>query len=349
MLTIHAGLHKTGSTAIQQYLSRAPKEVRKGLAYLKARSNKFSRNDGVAIPTNPEQWRALTSRALATHRDVVVSDEGIFGSPWGDSNMYIETQERAGAISRAFAGLTDFQVVVYLRPQYQWFESLYTQMIQQGESISPDGFIAKHADSNYVSYSRLVSDLTSVLGGEHLVFRAYRPGNDVVEDFLAVIGRVGPPVLDGARLANVSINPAQVELLRRINETGEDPTTGQLGRIFFQGKGFSHLRRDYSVFPALQQQQLLNRTKEDWEHLGAAVAQTRLAQPAPFQDIAEGIDSLTLRPFIGAPENCEEIIGETTRAFHPLIQNAMALKSVQKRLVYVIKSRLEIIRQTGTL
>ena len=359
MLTIHVGLHKTGSTAIQRYLAQASKEPGNGLAYLRARNVRFSGGDGADIPTSSEQWRSLTGETLSTRREVVISHEGILGDPWGDSEIYRGAKESVEEISKAFTGLTDFQVVIYLRPQHQWLESVYTQAIQQGGVICPETFIAGRLEAKYLRYSRLIGDLTSILGVENVVVRPYSAGRNVIEDFLEVLDRpshLGPV---GPQRENVSINPAQVELLRRLNEIKRIPGQKGSGRRFFQKIDVNNLGSDFSVLPEYAQEYLIKLTEEDWRILGAAVEGTRFAEPTIFRDIADEAIKAGVRPYIGAPVHQEELIREATRALSLAIPMAVAYqdspnrplealteqpprKSRRSRLVHGIRTKLEI-------
>ena len=111
MLTIHAGLHKTGSSAIAQYFTKATADRKHRLGFVRGRSPAFE------IPRSAAQWRDLTLGLLETHGDAVVAIDGILGSPWGESEMYLGAKERAEVLREAFTGRTDFQGVIYLRPQ----------------------------------------------------------------------------------------------------------------------------------------------------------------------------------------------------------------------------------------
>ena len=357
MLTIHVGLHKTGSTAIQRYLAQASKELGDGLVYLRARNERFSVGDGVDIPTSSEQWRSLTGKALATHREIVISHEGILGSPWGDSEIYLGAKERVEQISEAFTGLTDFQLVIYLRPQHQWLESVYTQAIQQGEVVSPQTFVAGSLEAKYLRYSRLIGDLTPILGVDRLIVRPYVAGGNVVEDFLKILDRPSHLGFVGSQSENVSISPGQVELLRRLNGIKGTLGKDRPGRRFFQDIDVGNRGGAFSVLPEYAQEYLIKLTEEDWQILGAAVEGTRFAEPAIFRDVADKAAKVAVRPHIGAPVHQGELIREATRALSVAIPMAVAYqespnqplealieqppkKLLRSRLVHGIRTKL---------
>ena len=127
MLTIHVGLAKTGSSSIQESLRSLPAVSRPSLVYLG--DDILCSTNGFQVPRGLSKNRSQTLRVLATNRDVVLSSEHYLSSAW---IMYRNAVESALEMRSLFADHADFRVVIYLRPQLQYFESLYVQWSKAG-------------------------------------------------------------------------------------------------------------------------------------------------------------------------------------------------------------------------
>lgn len=319
MLTIHVGLHKTGSSAIQQYLAKAPPRTTRRLAYLGP--DNLLGSEGFQVPTDPKRGRSRALAVLAKDRDVVISSEGFLGRGW---SMYANARHSALAMRDHFADHTEFQVVIYLRPQYQWFESAYTQFVQEGNCEPPEEFVGRLLETRYASYSSLIDDLTSVLGSDRLIVRAYTGGTNAVADFLGLIDLPAYSSLDFLPRANVSITPQQVQLLRRINESTNDASLKQQGRWFFQTISVGEKPQELSVLPEDLQQELIRLTHSDWQALTTRVQGTRSAEPEQFERVAEKAADAAVRPFVGEPANQDAVIREASGSLAtaiPLVWN----------------------------
>ena len=339
MLTIHVGLHKTGSTAIQQYLAHAPRRTTRQLAYL-GRDNLLG-SEGFQVPTNRKRGRSRALEVLANDRDVVISSEGFLGRGW---SMYANARHNALAMRDHFADHTDFQVVVYLRPQYQWFESAYTQFVQEGNCEPPEEFVGRLLETRYAAYSSLIDDLISVLGSGRLVVRAYTDGTNAVADFLGLIDLPSHSSLDFLPRANVSITPQQVQLLRRINESTNDTTLKHQGRWFFQNISVGEQSQELSVLPEDLQQELIKLTHSDWQALFIAVQGTRFAEPLILQQVAEKAAHAAVRPFVGVPAMQDAVIREASRSLAtaiPLVWNQnRQVKPRAQRMVSRVRNKV---------
>ena len=351
MLTIHVGLHKTGSTAIQEYLAHAPPRTARRLAYLGP--DNLLGSEGFQVPTDPKRGRSRALAVLANDRDVVISSEGFLGRGW---SMYANARHSALAMRDHFADHTDFQVVIYLRPQYQWMESAYTQFVQEGNCEPPEEFVGRLLETRYASYSSLIDDLISVLGSDRLIVRAYTGGTNAVADFLGLIDLPAYSSLDFLPLANVSITPQQVQLLRRINESTNDTTLKHQGRWFFQNISVGEQSQELSVLPEDLQQELIKLTHSDWQALVTTVQGTRFAEPEEFERVAEKVADAAVRPFVGSAAHQEEIIREAAQALATAIpitwqgRNPVAkraLHKVRNNPRDLLPSALRVIQRRG--
>lgn len=139
-LYIHIGLPKTGSTSIQQMLHRLSPSLEQVGVHVVAASADGGRHRlempmayerGDRFPAVEANWRALSEelRRCAAPR-LVVSNEN-FSRP----------RERAHCVPR-FAELAcslnlDVEVVACVRPQWQWVEAYYTELIHAMAVVPP--------------------------------------------------------------------------------------------------------------------------------------------------------------------------------------------------------------------
>ncbi len=236
---------------------------------------------------------------LGHDRHVIVSSEGFLGNVW---EMYPDAPCRARAIRDFSNQHTDvFEIVIYLRPQYLWFESLYTQYVQEGQTSCPEKFLEIMLSSRYTYFASLVKDLLGVLGPDHLVIRPYWDDIDVVQDFATVIGIEQSDWGHDDFWLNASITPAQVPILRELNRLAP-PTMSQLARHFLQGISQSQRREQAptSVLPEEWQERLIQLTLSDWNQLSGLVAGIRHTQLASVDKVLESARQAKVRPQVGS-------------------------------------------------
>src|SRR5699024_9725120 len=128
-LVIHIGLHKTGSTAIQNVLGNARNFLlQEGIIYPSFEGEFYHHglvNPWIALPkvysfSDPAKaWKDLTELAKGDHTVIVSSEE--FSRLQRSSINYKEVRE----ITRAFDEVT---VVLVLRHQLQYIQSIYLEV-----------------------------------------------------------------------------------------------------------------------------------------------------------------------------------------------------------------------------
>ena len=325
MITVHAGLHKTASTSIQEYFSHLPRHLRRKFHYVPA--GDFLGKHGFQVPGGSGKSESELIKALARDRHVVISHESFLGNPW--DGMYRFAQERVAEMARYFAGQSEFQVVVYLRPQHQWVESVYKTCIQDGMRVSATDFVVQLLDTSHIRYSALVDGLLEVIGPESLVVRPFHRDINAVEDFLEVIGAVETRGADYLPRYNVSISPMQTEILRHVNEFGSNEVPNWVRAWFFQHFVRPEEELEMSVLPEGLQERLFRLTREDWRSLGEIGRRTGIAQTEAFDRAADSADQVTVRPYVGASEYREEVLVTASKA----IANAIPVVFEQQNTI----------------
>jgi hypothetical protein len=203
---VHIGTHKTGTTSLQLFTAtnRAALESA-GLALVMAgRTPNFpylnyllaSKLSSQATETRASLAQELQDKSVAA--SLITSE---------DLSLLYTQPDALGVLASAIrdANYTP-KILVYLRPQAPYAESMYVERIKQGEFFSMSTFIeqiletgAYLPDSAPVHlefrYSRLLAPWVETFGKENVIVRSYeaaRGATFIFEDFLQTVARIAP-------------------------------------------------------------------------------------------------------------------------------------------------------------
>lgn len=231
-LYIHIGTHKTGTTTIQDALRAIardhPEEVGAFIGTtptVKRFMNAEAYDTSLVQQLQKELHRTADDR-IATSR-FVMSSEALSGSPTrGYQNFDVVHPMLRDATVNYNA-----TVIVYLRRQDSFVESMYAQMIHQGGSLGFEDFLKQYDSPDALDYSRMLDSLSSHFGEDHLVVKSYHDASErgLLEDFGDVIrsdllkqsqrGDTNPSysrhALEIARRSNPSLGREHQRQLRR--------------------------------------------------------------------------------------------------------------------------------------
>jgi hypothetical protein len=233
-IVLHAGLHKTGSTAIQGFFCRWRRAFAPfGLAYHRPRGA-----DGRLRPKAADLFEAVAHE----------KDHG--GAPhphWGPAAARIAALAAAAdrarvtvasaeglsgpdpAFARAFAPLAGrITVVLVLRRPDRWAESHYRQMVLSREVREARTFadwLADPATEAHLDRDSLLGWWADAVGETALRVFAWPGPAPVLPPFLAEAGLPAALArLPGGRArSNAAPHPGHVETLRRLNAEGRGP------------------------------------------------------------------------------------------------------------------------------
>lgn len=282
MLTVHVGLHKTGTTSIQAALGTAKGDIRRRQVYL--RWTDLFITDGTVNESGVPAIRDLSRRGWST----VVSSEGALGPM---SLVYPDAADVARTLESALTGIP-FQVVVYLRPQHEWVSSAYTQYVKEGGTDHPSDYVKTMLGLPHLRYCSLVDDLTDNLHEGRLIVRPYGPGCDAVTDFFAH-ANLGPvPAYLGHLRANSSVSAEEVASLRQANLAGQ--ASDQVHTLV---PADNAQRSQTSPLPEADQRQLFDLFQEDWDALATRMTGFPDHDAAEFQSIRQAYRGWTPMPF----------------------------------------------------
>jgi len=211
MLIIHVGTPKTGTKALQEHLrSNSDALLEQGIRYVRAGREKgrgTSHNDlarAIRDRADDTVWDRLRNElAKSTSRINVISAEGLW------------LRDPAVLKSR-LPDVEDLRIVVYLRRQDRYLQSLYMQTVSAGR---PDDFAAwRKSVPDRGRYLDCVDDWAEAFGDEAIVIRPYERNGvaDTVGDFSRLIGAEG---LDVDREIHRNPSPRQelLQFIRALN------------------------------------------------------------------------------------------------------------------------------------
>jgi len=132
----------------------------------------------------------------------------------------------AEAVKKELGARDDLRIVVYLRRQDKYLQSLYKQAVAGGREVDFESWLDAHrARGDYLS---LVHQWAEQFGPEAIVLRPYeRDGRtiDVVDDFIGLLGsdpQKSLPRRKRAGMRNPSPRRELMEMIRAFNQTGAD-------------------------------------------------------------------------------------------------------------------------------
>lgn len=191
-LDLHIGTHKTGTSAIQASLNLNRNRLRRqGVIFLGCPHEKFNPLMR-ATQIEPTMVAAMKDffdkRITNDSARYLLSWEGLSGDPY---NGYTNSPVVAETIHQASQGL-DARIILYLRRQDDFIESLYTQLIHEGGSESFKDFISR-LDEPMFNWQRLVDSFAARFGHKRIIVRPYSKSalptsTSLFEDFFSILG-----------------------------------------------------------------------------------------------------------------------------------------------------------------
>lgn len=245
VLVLHIGTHKTGSSAIQAAFTghdtgayypttgRISSGGHLNLAWEALGDGRFRPEGGTTADL-------ITELRAAPAGITVLSAETFSARP---GNPVIVDWATNLVERLAFDRVL---VVGYVRPQWHYLESLYTQHVKTGAtSRGFAGFVSAQLSRPLFDYP-LVFRAWRERFGDHLTVRPYT--SDVVADFFPLAGLPVPPV---APRVNTRPGAKQIDMLRRLRGDLAVPK-GQSGELFMRARRWLDARlRDDAPFRGL--------------------------------------------------------------------------------------------------
>lgn len=206
-LILHVGTYKTGTTALQYFLYRNRDLLSEiglyrpdtGAVDSEANWGHHDLAQRLTTKATRDLWQALVAEChdkAPRKAQVVVSSE-----------LFSHIRQAKGfQVIRHLVRNWDVRVVVYLRRQDQYLESLYNHHVKAVGECRPIGEFTDLVRGR-LDYLTFLNALSEVFGADNLIVRPYEPASlkgDICEDFLDVLGFDMP---EGAGRHIQNVNP----------------------------------------------------------------------------------------------------------------------------------------------
>lgn len=215
-LIIHAGLHKTGTSAIQAFLSDNRKWLLdRGFYYPETDPFEAHHRFAAALKSSTSEEEAMShvAKVLQHYKNLSLGKNVILSS-----EMFSEGV-RPMCLLPAEKFFHSVEIVFYVRTQAELIESAYNQQVKQNaESRKIDEFVP-YMINIYEHLKRFAEDLPFALVVAFEYGSAWYVGNGLISDFShRVLGLddLSKAVTRSGRV-NESLSPVACEVLRRVN------------------------------------------------------------------------------------------------------------------------------------
>lgn len=236
---LHIGLPKTGTTAVQYFLSDNREALEKhgicfpDFGYRYANVGVLRNAHFLTAPYYDEQHKKFSDRPgndyeagldkvadLAKKYDkIILTDEGIWRASqhredfWKTLKYDLWKRE------------LELKLIIYLRRQDLWIQSFWAQKVKTGNSLPFQDYIEFMDETNYpVDYCKRLDELSEIIGKDSIIVRVYEKcqyhgeEHTVQSDFLDIFGLT---MKDGFTVKqsvyNTSLEGDFLEIRRRLN------------------------------------------------------------------------------------------------------------------------------------
>lgn len=260
---LHIGTHKTGTTSIQNSMSKLKNNLRdENIIYIPVFPEMFEYvlSEKIDISLIEKSKKIIDSHTnlYLKSKDItyVMSNEGFSGDP---RKGYYNASINAEMLSKVLEPY-DVEVVIYLRRQDSFLESMYTQTIHEGGSLSFNEFVADCDQYKYDWYN-LIDSYANYFGKDNITVKrydkSYLKNGEMVDDFADHIGSSVLQSLNKNKLANSGYSRDALELARICNEQFTDKEKKKL-RYLLQSTNSKLPHEMYSYFNIDAREELLN-------------------------------------------------------------------------------------------
>ncbi|MDX1641785.1 MAG: hypothetical protein R3220_08800 [Balneolaceae bacterium] len=295
-LFIHIGTWKTGSSTIQYNLYRLREKLEEEGYFYMCKEDKMVINDGAIrdfwglekeyIQRSREKFKKiLQAKDSSGDTTFISSNEEFSGNPFKGFKNAKFVADNLFEITKNL-GL-DVYIIVYLRRQDDFFESLYQQSIRLGRSHSFHEFLETF-DSSHFNWYSLLNAYADVFGKEKMIVRRYHKkylpeSNSIIQDFGKVIGSEVVSNYQSTISKNKGYSRDTMEITRIINKYFEGKERFQLRKIYDEVDAKLPFEK-YSFFSENERSKFLDRYTESNSAAAREYLDEKNLFPSPDQD-----------------------------------------------------------------
>lgn len=263
-LFIHIGTHKTGTTVFQETLMQLKNELINTDRLMWARKGCFSHyrrlENIITYDTKlEEEFHGFIKELTNNGSQFIISAEGLSGTKRG--NVYSNTDIIAKTLKAASAGI-ETHILVMVRRQDEFIQSLFTQKRHLGESMNLNEFIS-NIELDYLDWNNFLEPWIECFGKSNVhvlpydraVFSKY----SVVSLLNTVINSTVLAKLDHDDVVNknVGYSAASSAIAERINPELTVSQKKILRRVL-QKVGNKGVLEEYNILPKEEKQKLVD-------------------------------------------------------------------------------------------
>lgn len=257
---IHIGTHKTGTTTIQHTLS-ANQYILEGenIIYIPLPKSLKLIRESKDLEKDTEN--AITEeiahiiKSYESHKKFILSWEGFCGYY---KDGYESSKFIAKSLSKIFKDY-DTYIIIYLRSQDSFIESIYTQEIHVGEMIDFKEFCSIISIYDDFNWHKLINNFVFYFGKNNLIVKSFchdrlTKCGGLIRDFGDIIGSETLKRLKTIERKNIGYNKGAFEFARIVNPALNNEDKKSLRRIL---QSIS-TQKTYSYFSNEDRQKILN-------------------------------------------------------------------------------------------
>lgn len=243
-LTIHVGMGKTGTSALQKFLREETDYLAaRGIHYAGERVDRLTGYGG--IPKN-------TSVSTPEHVSIALGEMARFAAERDDISRVVWSNEvlaqslnaaETSAVIGAFAAQTDvfdaIEIVLVFRRQDEWFESAYRQWglkhkLQEGHhNMTPEAFL--DAKDHQFDYLGIYETWSAVASTQVHLYDDLRAAGGIVQYFCGIWGLEPLDAFEKYNSIHGSLGPSQVNFVALYNRIHDERVRDfQLGKMMRQ-------------------------------------------------------------------------------------------------------------------
>jgi hypothetical protein len=207
LIQIHAGIHKTGSTAIQRMLARlAPDLSAHGIA-TPGIGNKGSGHHILASFANDPDGCEKAWAKLAGRLERETSDRVLLSS-----EFFVNADPKALHTALSTLGPHEVRIQFYVRPHIALFTSLYLQRVKAGIALAdPTDLAESYARSAEFDYAPVIEAYIDTFGADAVRVREFVPsafeGGSLMADVWSFLDLPAPLLQQAEVLGRDVVNP----------------------------------------------------------------------------------------------------------------------------------------------